>query len=440
MMISKEILSSRLLPRKALNQIKKYLDDEHIILIVGSRQTGKTSLLYLLMKHLLEKRIPEDRLYYINLEDFDVLEMCNRSVNDFITYLKGLGADISARNYVFIDEIQYLDEPTHFLKYLFDTHQTLKLFVTGSSSLEIRRKFKDSLAGRKVIFELMPLDFSEFLLFNNESELSRLIDRHSLRQIIVRKTLDDFPPQALRKKIMNYYTQFVIFGGYPRIVIEDTLEKKMVFLNELVQAYVRKDIKDMMRIDNILAFNNLLKMLALQIGNLVNYSELAGGLTMARETVERYLFILENTFIIKTVYPYFTNRRKEVVKMPKIYFLDTGLRNTLLKNYQDLSMRPDAGSLIENTVFTNLYKNAPILEEIHFWRTQSKNEVDFVLLENEPKPIEVKFGQVRPSLTSGLRSFTKNYDCKQAVLLTQDKVKIERVEELDTFTLPVWTA
>lgn len=440
MMISKEILSSRLLPRKALNQIKKYLDDEHIILIVGSRQTGKTSLLYLLMKHLLEKRIPEDRLYYINLEDFDVLEMCNRSVNDFITYLKGLGADISARNYVFIDEIQYLDEPTHFLKYLFDTHQTLKLFVTGSSSLEIRRKFKDSLAGRKVIFELMPLDFSEFLLFNNERELSRLIDRHSLRQIILRKTLDDFPPQALRKKIMNYYTQFVIFGGYPRIVIEDTLEKKMVFLNELVQAYVRKDIKDMMRIDNILAFNNLLKMLALQIGNLVNYSELAGGLTMARETVERYLFILENTFIIKTVYPYFTNRRKEVVKMPKIYFLDTGLRNTLLKNYQDLSMRPDAGSLIENTVFTNLYKNAPILEEIHFWRTQSKNEVDFVLLENEPKPIEVKFGQVRPSLTSGLRSFTKNYDCKQAVLLTQDKVKIERVEELDTFTLPVWTA
>lgn len=440
MMISKEILSSRLLPRKALNQIKKYLDDEHIILIVGSRQTGKTSLLYLLMKHLLEKRIPEDRLYYINLEDFDVLEMCNRSVNDFITYLKGLGADISARNYVFIDEIQYLDEPTHFLKYLFDTHQTLKLFVTGSSSLEIRRKFKDSLAGRKVLFELMPLDFSEFLLFNNERELSRLIDRHSLRQIILRKTLDDFPPQALRKKIMNYYTQFVIFGGYPRIVIEDTLEKKMVFLNELVQAYVRKDIKDMMRIDNILAFNNLLKMLALQIGNLVNYSELAGGLTMARETVERYLFILENTFVIKTVYPYFTNRRKEVVKMPKIYFLDTGLRNTLLKNYQDLSMRPDAGSLIENTVFTNLYKNAPILEEIHFWRTQSKNEVDFVLLENEPKPIEVKFGQVRPSLTSGLRSFTKNYDCKQAVLLTQDKVKIERVEELDTFTLPVWTA
>jgi hypothetical protein len=424
-----------------LTQIENYIEDEHIILIVGSRQTGKTSLLYLLMQELRQKSIPEEQIFFVNLEDYSVLEVCNRSVHEFMNYLKGLGANLAQRNFVFIDEIQYLHDPTHFLKFICDEFPALKLFVTGSSTLEIRRKFKDSLAGRKVVFELAPLDFSEFLLFNGEKKLAELVEQFSLRQIVARGSIDDFPLRPFQKKLFGYYSQFALYGGYPRVVRENIIEKKITFLDELVDAYVRKDIKDLMRIDNGQAFNNLIKMLALQIGNLLNYTELASSLQMSRETVERYLFLLENTFIIKRLYPYFSNRRKEMVKMPKIFFHDTGLRNAIIKNFQDLSLRLDAGALVENAVFANLHKNSPLLEEVHFWRTQSKNEVDFVLYHNVPLPIEIKFTRfTAPNIPSGLRSFTNDYLCKYAVVLMQDAVEMQKVGEVDTFFLPVWVA
>jgi len=166
-------------------------------------------------------------------------------LKNITNYLRGLGADLSRRTYVFIDEIQYLDDPTHFLKLIFDTHPSIKLFVTGSSTLEIRRKFKDSLAGRKIVFELAPLDFSEFLLFNGEKKLAELVEQYSLRQIVARGTIADFPLRPFQEK--------------------------------------------------------LLELLALQIGNLFNLAETAKSLQMARETVERYLVLLENTFIIKRI-------------------------------------------------------------------------------------------------------------------------------------------
>jgi hypothetical protein len=437
----KQRKGEHLFPRKTVGQIKSYFDDEHIILIVGSRQTGKTSLLYLLMQELLQRQVPAEQIFYVSLEDFAILEVCNRSPLEFTNYLKGLGANLELRNFVCIDEIQYLQDPTHFLKYIFDEFPNLKLFVTGSSSLEIRRKFKDSLAGRKLVFELAPLDFSEFLLFKGEQKLAELVDQFSLRQIVMRGTIADFALRPFQQKLLDYYFQFAVYGGYPRIVREAAIDKKVAFLEELVQAYVRKDIKDLMRIDNVQGFNNLLKMLAVQTGNLLNNAELAKTLQMSRETVERYLFLLENTFIIKRVYPFFSNRSKELVKMPKLFFLDTGLRNALLRSFQDISLRPDAGALVENAVFANLYKNSPLLEKIHFWRTQTQNEVDFVLHHNETLPIEIKFSPfTTPFLTAGLRSFTKDYNCRYAVMLMQDAVAMARIGEVNTLFLPFWVA
>ena len=120
---------------------------------------------------------------------------------------------------------------------------------------------------------------------------------------------------------------------------------------------MKKDIKDLMRIDNITAFNNLLKALALQVGSLVNITELCNTVKIARETLERYLFILENTFIIKTVSPFSNNPRKEISKMSKIYFIDTGLRNIIIKNMSAPNERVDAGALIENSILSQFLKN-----------------------------------------------------------------------------------
>ncbi|MBI4683306.1 MAG: DUF4143 domain-containing protein [Nitrospirae bacterium] len=177
-----------------------------------------------------------------------------------------------------------------------------------------------------------------------------------------------------------------------------------------------------MRIDNVTAFNNLIKALSLQIGGMINISELCTSIKLARETLERYLFLLENTFVIKTVSPFSGNPRKEISKMHKVYFADTGLRNIVIKNFHDLAERTDSGSLLENSVCGNIMKNLAPLSEVHFWRTLSKNEVDFVLVEdNKPKAIEVKNASFKSlRVPAGIRYFTKDYPADISYVLNRD--------------------
>jgi predicted AAA+ superfamily ATPase len=411
-----------LVRRKAVSEIAKYLDAKGIILLVGARQVGKTSLLYLLMDELRNQGISENFIHYLDLEDLTVLDILNSGTKEFIDYLKAMGIETEKRNYLFIDEIQYLNNPTNFLKLIADHHQNLKLIVSGSSTLEIRRKFKDSLAGRKVIFEIFPLDFYEFMLFKGEQKLAEVLAKSDLRHIHQDTEIQDLPARFFIKDLTRYYNEYLIFGGYPRVALETGNEKKITYLMDIYQSYVKKDIKDLMRVDNITAFNNLLKVLALQIGNLVNLTELCNTVKIARETLERYLFLLENTFIVKMVTPFSRNPRKEISKMAKLYFMDTGLRNTIIKNWNNLEERVDAGALVENGAFSNLLKNLSPLEEIHFWRTLSKNEVDFISgKENFRQPIEVKYSSFKlPRIPTGIKAFQSDYEIPQGIVLTKD--------------------
>ena len=183
---------------------------------------------------------------------------------------------------------------------------------------------------------------------------------------------ENLPIRFFIKNFQRYFDEFAIFGGYPRVALEIDYEKKISYLTDIYNSYVRKDVKDLLRIDNITAFNRLIKILALQISSLVNNSELAINLQISRITLERYLFLLENTFIIKLLPPYFSNKRKKIVKMSKLLFLDNGLRNVAIQNFDSLEYRVDKDHLIENMVFSNLRKNAPTLEEIHFWHTKQE--------------------------------------------------------------------
>lgn len=412
----------KLFPRKVVPEIGKYLNEKGIILLVGARQVGKTSILYLLIDELRNKGVSENFIHYFDLEDLTVLDILNSGVKEFIAYLKAMGIDTEKRNYLFIDEIQYLDNPTNFLKILADHHQNLKLIVSGSSTLEIRRKFKDSLAGRKVVFEIFPLDFYEFLLFRGEGKLAEALAKSDLRHINQDTEIQNLPTRFFIKDMARYFNEYLVFGGYPRVALEKGNEKKITYLMDIYHSYVKKDIKDLMRVDNITAFNNLLKVLALQIGNLVNVTELCNAVKIARETLERYLFLLENTFIVKMVTPFYRNPRKEISKMAKLYFMDTGLRNAIIKNWNNLDERVDAGALVENGVFSNLLKNLSPFEELHFWRTLSRNEVDFITSKgNLRQPIEVKYSAFKsPRIPSGIKAFQSDYETPEGVVLTKD--------------------
>jgi len=281
-----------------------------------------------------------------------------------------------------VDEIQYLDDPSNFLKLLYDEHsEQIKIVASGSSGFYMDNQFKDSLAGRKKLFQLNTCSFDEYLLLSDKSQLleekGRLIKNPDYKS-----TLIDY--------LRIEWETYMIYGGYPAIITEPDKQEKIIRLKEIRDSFVKRDILES-GIINESAFYNLFRILAGQTGSLVNVNELSSILRIKNETVENYLTVMQKCFHIVLIKPFFRNLRKELVKMPKVFLLDTGLRNCLLNNYQSLSVRNDKGELWENTVFrilTDKYGS----DAIHYWRTSAGNEVDFVLSDiDKPKAIEVKY-------------------------------------------------
>ncbi len=342
--------------RDLIPKIKEQLKNDEVILIIGARQAGKTTVL-----HQLEDIIKAQNsaCYFLNLEDPEYLELLNESPKNLF---KIFSFDLQQKTFVLIDEVQYLKDPTNFLKYFYDEYkQNIKIIATGSSAFYLDRKFKDSLAGRKKIFTLQTLSFKEFLRFKSEEELSK----------------KDFKDLALaeKEKIIFNYQEYLIYGGYPKVVLAPLTEKEEV-LKDLAYSYVKKDIFEA-NIKQEEVFFKLLRIIASQIGNLINAAELASTLDVSRTTIDDYLFLMQKSFHIGLVKPFYKNLSKEITKMPKAYFMDLGLRNFLLKDFKPFAGRQDNGQILENILYKELLKNYEP-EDIKFWRTIQKQEIDFV--------------------------------------------------------------
>lgn len=401
--------------REVLDKIITFLALPDIIVLIGMRQTGKTSLLGLIINHLL-KEIPESNLFYFSLEDQVILDSFNRDQKELENYLASQKIDEKERVYIFIDEIQYLNNPTNFLKYYYDNFPNYKFVVTGSSTFQIRKKFKDSLAGRKKIVHIEPLSFKEFLYFKGKD----LKIPSNIFSPITRVNISR--GEILRKELEKEFLEYLLFGGYPKPTLLTERELKLEDLKDIYQSYIRRDIKDIGRIENVESYNRLIQLLASQIGNLLNVQELSNTLDLNRITLEKYLFLLENTFVIHLLKPFYQNKRKEISKMPKCFFEDVGMRNMALNDFRDLNLRVDLGTLVENFVFNELAKKLGVVDELFFWRKIAGEEVDFIWRkENEIIPLEVKFQRFKKlKIPAGLKIFLKNHSCRQAFVLTRD--------------------
>jgi len=425
----------KLYSRKLQRRIQPWLDKPDILVIQGARQVGKTTLLNLLKEDIKRRWGNSKNILNFNLEDTDQLSALNRDPKYFKEYCIFSGADPSKDSIVMIDEIQYLNDPSHFMKYVADMESTLKLVITGSTSFAIKR-FKDGVTGRKKIFTLFPLDFQEFLLFKDNKKLSAVLEEFHLKQIDLQKTeIDPERIKPISHEMNVLFEEFILYGGYPKVVLATSREEKLEELRELFELYELKDVNILFDVGNIAAFRNLFKLLAGSVGNLLNTNEISGTLGIGRDTVRRYLSILENTFIIKRLPPFHNNIRKELTKMPKIFFLDTGLRNFALRNFSEMGYRPDKSHLFENAIFGELYKNIGVIDQLFFWRTISKTEVDFVLTGEQALALEVK---LKPNtllkMPPGLRSFNKIYPDFKQIVVTQEM--FDRNKEL--IFLPGW--
>ena len=378
----------KIFKRIVIDEINKFIDSDEVIVLHGARQVGKTCILRFLQDQLKDRG---DTTYFIDLEDSRYVKILDAGIDSFLRHLDEEGVISSGRGgkcFILIDEIQYLAAPSSFLKLVADHHKNLKLIVSGSSSFAIKTKFKDTLVGRTVNFEIFTLSFREFLLFNQV--------RFEEGKAYTEKKVDE---------LKGRFKEYILFGGYPKIVLTPEVEKKEKYQQQIIDTYVKKDIRDLAGVRDIDKFNKLLEVLAGQSGQLVNMTELSNTTRIAIQTIEKYIFILENTYILKRVRPFSRNIRSELFKLPKIYFYDTGLMQMLwLKKLP----REIIGQVFETGIFAGLAKKYG-RESVFYWRTKDKKEIDFILrIKDALIPIEVKlnYEQFHPT---AIRYFNEHY-------------------------------
>lgn len=316
-----------------------YLDPNKALLIFGPRQVGKTTLLNdFLKKTKLKYKLESGENFKVQ----DILGSQNfDQIKEFVE-----GYELIA-----IDEAQKIKNVGMGLKIIVDQVPGIKVIATGSSSFEFSGQVGEPLTGRKMSISLFPVA---------QLELKKLYNTYELKD-----------------KLADY----LIFGGYPAVVSQTTKNKRMEILREIAESYLLKDILEFEKIKGSKIIFNLLKLLAFQVGNQVSLSELAQNIGIDYKTVGRYLNILEQSFIIYSVQGYSRNLRNEITKKGKYYFYDNGIRNAIISNFNDLSLRNDVGALWENFIFMERLKKRAyerIFANAYFWRTWERQEIDLV--------------------------------------------------------------
>ena len=376
-----------LIKRKVLQKINKWLDSKKILILSGARQVGKTTIL----KELEQKLKAENKnCIYLNLESFQIADRLNANPDNVFDFIN----DKNLFHYILIDEIQILDQPSRFLKYIYDTYENIKLIVTGSANLEIKAKLQDSLAGRKITFFINPLSVDEILDYEKLDKQTK----NPLEQ----------------QKIDTIFKEYLLFGGLPEVYLEKSKEKKEILLKEYLGTYVNKDIRALISNINVSKFNQLNIALAHLIGNLVNKNKLANDININNRTLNRYLDLLKYSFIFDFISPYFSNPLTQIKKMQKVYCFDFGVRNAVLNNFIEIDLRNDCGRLFENFVYLILKEK---YQEINFWRTIKGSEVDFIYQKEGLNIIEAKYKKfAAPKIENSVKQAIKS--------LRPNKIKI----------------
>ncbi len=349
--------------RNLEDTILQYLNAPEIIAIVGARQSGKTTM----VQHIIERL---DLAVSVSFDDQDILGMFENRTKDFIaTYIKG-------NKYLFIDEFQYAKNGGKILKKIYDTEK-IKIIISGSSVADLTIHAIRYLVGRILIFDIYPFNFEEFLLAKDENYLKLLKEYKKKLDIFNAIDLKTSEQPLIDPTLQAYYEEYLIFGGYPRVVLEKNFEFKKNLLKNIYNTYFLREVRDVLGLIDDYKLNKLIKGLALQVGNLMEYIELSNLSGYSYPSLKKYLNFLEKTYICRFIKPFYKNKRTEVVKNPKAYFLDTGLRNAVLNDFRMLTERVDKGVLLENGLAMQFIKSEI---ELHFWRDKKKNELDFILL------------------------------------------------------------
>lgn len=401
-----------MIKREVFSKLLDHLKNPEITMLIGSRQAGKTTLMELLKNELKAKG---EEIVSLNLEREEDLPFFKNQIALVDKLKLNFG---NKKGYVFIDEIQRLENAGLFLKGIYDRNLPYKLVVTGSGSLELKEKIHESLSGRKRMFEISTLSLEEFVNFKTDYKYEN--------------RLKDF--FTIETKISNnLLKEYLLWGGYPRVVLAQKESEKISVLDDIYHSYLEKDIKQLLGIIKGEEFTKLLMILAGQIGKVANISEISSTLGVDRETTKKYLWFLKKTFIIGEVRPFYKNLRKELTKRSVFYFNDLGMRNYILNRLNQKNLEIEGGFLFQNLVYFYLKEIIKVgSSKINYWRTLDGAEVDFVIdLGSDIWPIEVKYSNLTEiKISRSMNSFINAYHPKKMTIVNLELNKIEKINDV----------
>jgi len=352
--------------RNIFPSLLKALPDQRVLVITGMRRVGKTTTL----RWLLDQ-VPSANKIFLDLERQDqraVFEEPNYEV--VLNYLRNQGLDPARPLTVALDEIQYVQNLPSVVKYLYD-HYGIKFLLTGSGSFYLKNFFTESLAGRKIVFEMFPLGFGEFLDFRGINYRKRTV-------------LDEMRFDTHEfERLTSFYDEFIRFGGLPNVILEPKADIKREILSDIFSSYINIDVRAMADFRKIGELQSLLKALTGRIGNKLDLSKLSQIIGISRPTLNEYLEFLEKTYIIYRL-PAYAGFDKTVALGKKLYFRDNGIASIL--------GNPGEGALFENAIFNQLRDYG----ELAYLSKSNDYEVDFVLTPPDASPfgLEVKYHPV----------------------------------------------
>ncbi|MBU1668173.1 ATP-binding protein [bacterium] len=388
-------------------KIEQYLESSEIIAIFGPRQVGKTTLLKEFYKRVSNP-------IFLTFEDIELKILFEEDIKSFIAL------HIEPYEHIFIDEFQYAKMGGKQLKYIYDTTDK-KIFISGSSAMELSINAVKYLVGRIFVFNLYSFSFGEFLRVKDGT----------LYKLYAKANENISAP--ITKKIYSYLDEYITYGGYPRVILSKNSEEKKEVLKNLLSIYLLRDIKEIAKIADETKMYKLVKALSLQIGNVVVYSELSKLIGVNSVQLKEYLSVFEKAFLTKTISPFFTNKQLEIVKNPEIFFFDMGLRNVIIKNFSALEDRVDKGAMLENFVFRALVER-----DIKYYRTKNGAEVDFII--DDSIPIEIKSNLSSMKISKSYYYFLENYKPKVGYVLNFNQMGKKDFGDIEMRFLPHFLA
>lgn len=371
--------------REIYSKISKYLSLPQIISLTGLRRVGKTTLMFKILRDFIKNGFHHENILYFSFDEFRDTDI-RKILKEYEILME---KNLRDEKYLFLfDEIQKLENWEEKLKRVYDLYgKNIKIIISGSESLFIKKKSKETLGGRIFEFKIKPLSFKEYLRFKGKS-YGR--------------------PALYEKEISNLFNEYIVTQGFPELVgIKEREIIKKYIQESIVEKVIYRDIPNLFKIRDISILESLLKIVMEEPGQLIELSDLANDLQISRQTLSIYFRYLEESFLIRKLYNYSRNIRKVERKLKKYY-------PTVLST--DILFKKDIYS--QSKAFEGFVVNQ--LDAEYFWRDPYKNEVDVIMINQKPEPIEIKYGKIE---TKGLLKFMEKFHVDKGFIVSSNQEK-----------------